>query len=141
MVQARRNATAAKRFFKWLLSRLRYKLRGIVTDGFRSYGVTQRDILPEVRYRQSRYLNNRTEKLYQPPYGATGIRVIFCTWPPRQPHMHTGQPEGPPVSHRPTRRRERQMQRIKSPEQAPRFLSPRHSRYSSETRRSPVRTT
>ena len=59
LVQDRRNATAAKR-----------------------------EILPEVRHRTSRHLNNRAEN-----------------------------------SHRPTRRRERQMQRFKSPEQAQRFLS------------------
>ncbi len=88
LVQARRNATAAKRFFKRLLRGLQFKPRRIVTDGLRSYGVAHRDILPEVRHRQSRYLNNRAEN-----------------------------------SHRPTRRRERQMQRFKSPEQAQRFLS------------------
>jgi len=45
-------------------------------------------VLPDVRHRTSRCLNNRAEN-----------------------------------SHRPTRRRERQMQRFKSPEQAQRFLS------------------
>jgi putative transposase len=50
--------------------------------------VAKREVLPEVRHRTSRYLNNRAEN-----------------------------------SHRPTRRRERQMQRFKSPEQAQRFLS------------------
>jgi putative transposase len=88
LVQARRNASAAKRFFKRLLAGLRYKPRRIVTDGLRSYGVAQREILPDVRHRTSRYLNNRAEN-----------------------------------SHRPTRRRERQMQRFKSSEQAQRFLS------------------
>nr|WP_147465057.1 DDE-type integrase/transposase/recombinase [Pseudoroseomonas wenyumeiae] len=83
-----RNATAAKRFFKHLLAGLEYKPRRIVTDGLRSYGVAQREILPAVRHRTSRYLNNRAEN-----------------------------------SHRPTRRRERQMQRFKSPEQAQRFLT------------------
>ncbi len=88
LVQARRSAAAAKRFFKHLLRNLQYKPRRIVTDGLRSYGVAHRDILPEVRHRQSRYLNNRAEN-----------------------------------SHRPTRRRERQMQRFKSSDQAQRFLS------------------
>ncbi|MFC7739171.1 DDE-type integrase/transposase/recombinase [Roseomonas sp. GCM10028921] len=46
------------------------------------------EILPDVRHRTSRYLNNCAEN-----------------------------------SHTPTRRRERQMQRFKSPEQAQRFLS------------------
>jgi putative transposase len=89
LVQDRRNATAAKRFFKRLLAGLKYRPRKIVTDGLRSYGVAHRDLLPDVRHRTSRYLNNRAEN-----------------------------------SHRPTRRRERQMQRFKSPGQAQRFLSP-----------------
>ena len=88
LVQQRRNATAAKRFFKRLLAGLKYKPKRIVTDGLRSYGAAKRDVLPDVRHRTSRYLNNRTEN-----------------------------------SHRPTRRRERQMQRFKSPGQAQRFLS------------------
>ncbi len=87
LVQGRRNATAAKRFFKRLLAGLKYRPRRLVTDGLRSYGVARREVLPEVRHRTSRYLNNRAEN-----------------------------------SHRPTRRRERQMQRFKSPEQAQRFL-------------------
>src|SRR3712207_1438199 len=88
LVQDRRNATAAKRFFKRLLAGLRFKPRRIVTDGLRSDGVAKREVLPEVRHRTSRYLNDRAEN-----------------------------------SHRPTRRRERQMQRFKSPGQAQRFLS------------------
>jgi putative transposase len=88
LVQDRRNATAAKRFFKRLLRGLQYKPRRLITDGLRSYGVAQREVLPDVRHRTSRYLNNRAEN-----------------------------------SHRPTRRRERQMQRFKSREQAQRFLS------------------
>ncbi|MBK1662583.1 IS6 family transposase, partial [Paracraurococcus ruber] len=88
LVQGRRNASAAKRFFKRLLARLKYKPKRVVTDGLRSYGVAKREVLPDVRHRSSRYLNNRAEN-----------------------------------SHRPTRRRERQMQRFKSPEQAQRFLS------------------
>ena len=88
LVQGRRNATAARRFFKRLLAGLKYKPKRIVTDGLRSYGAAKREILPEVRHRTSRHLNNRAEN-----------------------------------SHRPTRRRERQVQRFKSPEQAQRFLS------------------
>ena len=88
LVQDRRNAAAAKRFFKRLLAGLKYKPKRIVTDGLRSYGVAKREVLPDVRHRTSRYLNNRAEN-----------------------------------SHRPTRRRERQMQRFKSPKQAQRFLS------------------
>ena len=88
LVQDRRNATAAKCFFRRLLAGLKYKPRRIVTYGLRSYGMAHRDILPEVKHRTSRYLNNRADS-----------------------------------SHRPTRRRERQMQRFKSSEQEQRFLS------------------
>ena len=88
LVQPRRDAEAAKRFFRRLLKGLQYVPRVIVTDKLRSYGVAQRELLPKAEHRQSRYLNNRAEN-----------------------------------SHRPTRRRERQMQRFKSPEQANDFLS------------------
>jgi putative transposase len=67
---------------------LQYVPRVIVTDKLRSYGVAQRQLLPAIEHRQSRYLNNRAEN-----------------------------------SHRPTRRRERQMQRFKSSRQAQDFLS------------------
>ena len=87
LVQDRRDASAARRFFKRLLRGSKHKPRRIVTDGLRSYGAAARDILPEVRHRRSRYLNNRAEN-----------------------------------SHRPTRRRKRQMQRFKSSDQAQRFL-------------------
>jgi putative transposase len=92
LVQSRRSAKAAKRFFRKLLRGLQYVPRVIVTDKLRSYGAAKREILPGVEHRQSRYLNNRTE-----------------------------------VSHQPTRRRERQMQRFKSARHAQRFLST-HSR-------------
>ena len=87
LVQSRRDAKAAMRFFKRLLRGLQYVPRVIVTDKLRSYGAAKRVVLPTVEHRQSRYLNNRCEN-----------------------------------SHRPTRRRERQMQRFKSPRQAQAFL-------------------
>jgi putative transposase len=87
LVQDRRDAKAAKRFFRQLLKDLQYVPRVIVTDKLRSYGVAHLHLLPGVEHRQSRYLNNRAEN-----------------------------------SHRPTRRRERQMQRFKSPQQAQDFL-------------------
>jgi putative transposase len=61
LVQVRRDGTAAKRFFKRLLKGLQYVPRVIVTDKLRSYGVAQRQLLPGVEHRQSRYLNNRAE--------------------------------------------------------------------------------
>ncbi|WP_458098508.1 IS6 family transposase [Roseomonas sp. WA12] len=92
LVQSRRSAKAAKRFFRKLLKGLQYVPRAIVTNKLKSYAAAKRDILPGVEHRQSRYLNNRAE-----------------------------------VSHQPTRRRERQMQRFKSARHAQRFLA-NHSR-------------
>jgi putative transposase len=88
LVQVRRDANAAKRFFRRLLQGLQYVPRVIVTDKLRSYDVPKRELLPSTEHRQSHYLNNRAEN-----------------------------------SHRPTRRREQQMQRFKSSPQAQRFLS------------------
>jgi putative transposase len=81
LVQKRRDAEAAKCFFRRLLKGVDYVPRVIVTDKLRSYGVAKRHLLPDVEHRQSRYLNNHAEN-----------------------------------SHRPTRRRERQMQRFNLPE-------------------------
>src|SRR5881227_4061887 len=92
LVQSRRNAKAAKRFFRKLLRGLQYAPRVIITDKLKSYAAAKREILPHTEHHQSRYLNNRAE-----------------------------------VSHQPTRRRERQMQRFKSARHAQRFLSA-HSR-------------
>ena len=92
LVQSRRNAKAATRFFRKLLKGLQYVSRVLVTDKLKSYAAAKREILPGVEHRQSKYLNNRAE-----------------------------------VSHQPTRRRERQMQRFKSARHAQRFLSA-HSR-------------
>ncbi len=66
LVQSRRDAGAAKRFFKRLLKGLQYVPRVIVTDKLRSYGVAQRALLPEVEHRQTRYLNNRAENSHRP---------------------------------------------------------------------------
>jgi putative transposase len=66
LVQSRRNAKAAKRFFQKLLKGLQYVPRVVVTDKLRSYGAAKREILPGVEHRQSRYLNNRAEVSHQP---------------------------------------------------------------------------
>ena len=46
LVQSRRNAGAAKRFFKRLLKGLQYIPRVLVTDKLRGYGVAQRSRIP-----------------------------------------------------------------------------------------------
>ena len=66
LVQRRRNAKAARRFFKKLLKGLQYAPRVIVTDKLRSYSAAKRDVLPTVEHRQSHYLNNRAENSHQP---------------------------------------------------------------------------
>jgi putative transposase len=58
LVQSRRNANAAKRFFHKLLKGLQCTPRVIVTDKLRSDAAAKRDFLPSVEHRQSRYLNN-----------------------------------------------------------------------------------
>ncbi len=66
LVQSRRNANAAKRFFHKLLKGLQYTPRVIVTDKLRSDAAAKRDFLPGVEHRQSRYLNNLAEVSHQP---------------------------------------------------------------------------
>jgi len=66
LVQSRRNAAAAMRFFRKLLKGLRYVPRVIVTDKLKSYAAAKRKILLRVEHRQSRYLNNRAEVSHQP---------------------------------------------------------------------------
>ena len=65
-VQSRRNALAAKRFFRKLLKSLEYVPRVIVTDKLGSYQVAHRELLGSVEHRQSKYLNNRAENSHQP---------------------------------------------------------------------------
>jgi putative transposase len=66
LVQSRRNAVAAKRFFRRLLKGLRYVPRVIVTDKLASYQVAHRELLPSVTHRRWKYLNNRAENSHQP---------------------------------------------------------------------------
>lgn len=66
LVQPRRDAKAAKRFFRKLLKRQCASPRVLVTDKLRSYAVAHREVMPSVQHRQSRYLNNRAENSHQP---------------------------------------------------------------------------
>ena len=61
LVQPRRNALAAKKFFRKLLKGLQYVPRVIITDGLSSYQVAHREIVPSVQHRRSKYLNIHTE--------------------------------------------------------------------------------
>ena len=72
LVQSRRNAKAAKRFFRELLKGLQYVPRVLVTDRLASCGVAHRQLMGSVAHRQSRYLNNRAGTLISPPDNANG---------------------------------------------------------------------
>ena len=65
-LQSRRDGTAAKRFFKRLLRRHGEEPRQIVTDKLRSYGVAQRELIPDTIHNTSQYANNRAELSHQP---------------------------------------------------------------------------
>ena len=65
-LQSRRDGAAAKRFFKRLLPRQGKEPRQIVTDKLRSYGVAQRELIPETIQNTAQYANNRAELSHQP---------------------------------------------------------------------------
>jgi putative transposase len=88
LVQSRRDTRAAKRLLCKLLKRQCRAPRVMITDKLASYGAAKCQLMPSVKHRKHKGLNNRAEN-----------------------------------SHQPTRRRERQMKRFKSPGQAQRFLS------------------
>jgi putative transposase len=66
LVQSGRNAVAAKRFFRKLLTKQCRVPRVLVTDKRRSYQAAHRELMPSVQHRRSKYLNNRTESSHQP---------------------------------------------------------------------------
>ena len=65
-LQKRRDAKAAKRFFRRLLRSHGGEPRKIVTDKLRSYGVAHRELIPESIHDTSQYANNRAELSHQP---------------------------------------------------------------------------
>jgi putative transposase len=66
LVQKRRDAKAAKRFFRKLLKGHRYLPRAIVTDKLASYASAKKDLMPGVAHHRGRLLNNRAENSHQP---------------------------------------------------------------------------
>jgi putative transposase len=66
LVTSRRDAKAATRFFRTLLTGLEYVPRVLVTDKLASYDVAHRQLMPGVEHRRSKYLNNRAENSHQP---------------------------------------------------------------------------
>ena len=64
-LQAKRDGSAAKRFFKRLLRSNGGEPRKIVTDKLRSYGVAHRELMPEAIHDTSQYANNRAEQSHE----------------------------------------------------------------------------
>jgi putative transposase len=69
-LQAKRDGTAAKRFFKRLLRSHRDEPRNKVTGKLRSYGVAHRELIPEASHSTEQYENNRVEQSHE----ATRVR-------------------------------------------------------------------
>jgi|TARA_B110001454_G_scaffold105436_1_gene99231 putative transposase len=65
-LQKRRDAKAAKRFFKRMLKKHKREPRKIVTDKLRSYGVAHRELIPDSIHDTSKCANNRAELSHQP---------------------------------------------------------------------------
>ncbi len=66
LVQRRRNASAARRFFRKVLKGQGIEPRWLITDKLRSYGAAHRAVMPSVEYVTRRYANNRAEVSHQP---------------------------------------------------------------------------
>ncbi len=74
LVTSRRDATAATRFFRKLLTGVRSGPRVLVTDKLASYGVAHRRLIRSVEHRRSKYLNNLAENSHQE------MTSRFTTW-------------------------------------------------------------
>ena len=66
LLQERRDAASARRFFRLLLPRLGGEPRTIVTDKLGSYAAAHRELLPGGGHDTRRYANNRAELSHQP---------------------------------------------------------------------------
>src|SRR5262245_34678225 len=66
LVQSRRDATAAKRFFRKPPTGPRYVPPALVTHRLATDGVAHRQLMPTVHHRRTKYLNNRAENSHQP---------------------------------------------------------------------------
>lgn len=64
-LQAKRDGRVAKRFFKRLIRSNQGEPCKIVTDKLRSYGVAQREVIPEATHVAKQYANNRVEQSHE----------------------------------------------------------------------------
>ena len=65
LVQPRRDAAEARRFFRRLLKSQRREPFRLVTDKLGSYRIAHRDVMPLVTHDTERYANNRAEVSHQ----------------------------------------------------------------------------
>jgi putative transposase len=65
LVQRRRDARAARRFFRKLLKRQGSEPRWLITDKLGSYRAAHRSVMPSVEHVTARYANNRSEVSHQ----------------------------------------------------------------------------
>jgi putative transposase len=66
LVQRRRDARAARRFFRKLLKGQGSEPRWLITDALGSYRAAHRSVMPTVEHVTARYANNRAEVSHQP---------------------------------------------------------------------------
>lgn len=66
LVQRKRNARAAARFFRKLLKRQDESQRRLVTDKLASYRPARREVMSTVMHDTGRYANNRADVSHQP---------------------------------------------------------------------------
>jgi putative transposase len=100
LVTSRRDAKAATRFFRKLLTGLRYIPRVLVTDKLASYGVAHRRLIPRVEHRRSKYPNNQAENSHQPTrqreramkrfHSAGGAQRFLSAFSGISPHFRPG---------------------------------------------------
>jgi putative transposase len=93
-LQARRDAEAAKRFFRRLLRSHGNRPWEIVTDKLGSYGVARRELMPATIHDTDHYANNRAELSHQPTrvrergmrgFSSPGQAQRFLSAPPPRP--------------------------------------------------------
>ena len=66
IVQARRDAKAAKRLLRRLLKKQGCPPRRMITDKLRSYAAARRQVMPTIEHRSHKGLNNRAENSHVP---------------------------------------------------------------------------
>jgi putative transposase len=82
LVQSRRDKKAAKRLLRKLLKQQGRAPRVLITDKLKSYAAAKREIIPGVKHRQHKGLNNRAENSHPPTRRQERIMKRFKS--PRQ---------------------------------------------------------